>query len=394
MNEPTAGDRDIDAAGFVDREARAEYRRIALSIFLVAFMNAHSTLLSIVFAHDGYDLHTIGVLLSSMAITVILFALLSGEFSGRLGVLPTLRIAMALTLVGFASLMATRGVFAAALASRLVQGAGQGLFLSAAITYAQSRLSSARFLFLLGVFSAMMPLAQAVAPPFGEWVLNVAGDRAMFLAASAPALVGLALTLGVRPVPKPPSSGGLHLVASWRPSLIEPMLAILVGGAMFGFTTAYMAAALQARSVPLAAFFTASTLTMFATRALGLRRIETANRRYLVGAGLAFEAIGFLVVAAAQRFWLVALGGVLFGVGHSMVYPVLSVWISEGVAPERRAGPQAWLNTFFNIGLFAAPLPETWLIYRLGYEQTMSALAGLAAFGAVWLAARGATVAR
>ena len=393
MNEIDS--QDIRAAGFIDEEARAEYWRVAVGVFLVAFMNAHSTLLSIVFARNGHDLHAIGVLLSSMAITVILFALLSGEFAARLGVVPTLRIAMTLTLIGLGSLIFTRANFAAALVSRLVQGAGQGLFLSAAITYAQSRLSPTRFLFLLGVFSAMMPLAQAVAPAFGEFTLNNWGDRAMFLIAMAPALAGLALTLGVRAIAKPPVSRGLDLVSSWRAHFVEPLLAVFVNGAMFGFTTAYLAPALEARAIPLAAFFTASTLTMFATRALGLRRIEQANRRYLIGAGLAFEAIGLVAVAfAAQHLWLVSVGGVLFGLGHSMVYPVLSVWMSQGVEPTMRAGPQAWLNTFFNIGLFAMPAPESWLIGAVGYDRTMIVMAGLGALGALALVLRGATAAR
>ena len=387
-DEATAAAR---AAGFIDWRARGEYWRIGVGLFLVAFTNAHSTLLSIIFARNGHDLHTIGVLLSSLAVPIIFFALMSGEFSARLGVLPTLRLSMALILVGFVSLCLVSHNFAGALVSRFVQGAGQGLFLSASITYAQSRLSPARFLFLLGVFSAAMPLAQAVAPAFGEFTLNTYGERAMFLIAGVPGLIGLALTLGVRPLPRPPQSRGLDLVASWRPQLVEPLATIVMAGAMFGFTIAYLAPALEARAVPLAAFFTASTMTMFATRALGLRSVEQADKRMLIGAGLALEALGFVAIAlAARQTWLVACGGILFGFGHSMIYPVLSVWVSEGVEPSRRSGPQAWLNAFFNIGLYATPLPETWLVASFGYDWTMLFLASLcgASAGALVLRSR------
>lgn len=384
MNEPAR------AADFIDDAARGEFWRIAIGMFLVSFMNAHSTLLSIIFARNGQDLHSIGVLLSSLAVPVIFFALISGEFSARIGVLWTLRLAMALTILGFASFYFTRGSFGGALASRLVQGAGQGLFLSAAITYGQSRLTPTRFLFLLGVFSAMMPLAQAVGPPFGEWTLARFGDRDIFAIATAPGLLGLALTFGVRPIAKPPRVGRLDLVASWRAELIEPLAAVAVAGAMFGFAVAYLAPALEARHIPLAAFFTASTLTMFATRALGLRRVEEIARRYLVAAGLTLEALGFVAVSSAgAHAWIVAIGGVLFGFGHSMIYPVLAVWVAHGVEPARRAGPQAWLNAFFNVGIYATPLPETWLVAGFGYEWTMVVLSCLCLVTACLLTLRG-----
>ncbi len=376
---------------YIDDVARKEFIRVGLGVFLVSFMNAHATLFSIVFARNGHDLHAIGVILSAVAIPVIFFALISSEFSARIGVLPTLRLAMLLTIVGFASFYFTRASFGGAIVSRFVQGAGQGLFLSAAITYGQSRLTPARLLFLLGVFSAMMPLSQALGPPVGEWTLARFGENAMIALAVIPGLVGLALTFGVRPIPSPPRTGGLDLVASWTNRLIAPLTAVATAGALFGFAVAYLAPALEARHIPIAAFFTASTLTMFATRFLGLRRVEAVDRRLLVASGLALEAIGYLAVSGAgSRAWVVAIGGVLFGFGHSMIYPVLAVWVTDGVDAARRAGPQAWLNAFFNLGIYATPLPETWLVAAYGYEAAMVSLSVLAGAVALWLAARAA----
>ena len=160
---------------YIDDGARGEFMRVGLGVFLVSFMNAHATLFSIVFARNGHDLHAIGVILSSVAIPVIFFALISSEFSARIGVLPTLRLAMLLTIVGFASFYFTRASFGGAIVSRLVQGAGQGLFLAAAITYGQSRLSPTRFLFLLSVFSASITCWRAAA--YRSGVMMPCGSR-------------------------------------------------------------------------------------------------------------------------------------------------------------------------------------------------------------------------
>jgi hypothetical protein len=49
------------SSGFIDERARGEYMRLGAGCFLVAVTNAHSALLAIVFARNGYDLHDIGL---------------------------------------------------------------------------------------------------------------------------------------------------------------------------------------------------------------------------------------------------------------------------------------------------------------------------------------------
>ena len=362
--------------GFVDRLARYEYLRLALACFLVSFTSAHTTLLAIVFARDGYDLHHVGLLLSLIAVPIIGFSLVSGEVMARLGALGTLRVAMVLIVVGFGSLLATRSFFGTALASRVIQGAGQGLYLAAAYTYVQSRLDTSRFLFLLGVFSATMPLSQGIAPPVGAFVMRHFGENAMFAVAVLPGIAALALTFGFRPLAPPARTGQLQLVAGFRAGVWEPLLAVFMNGTLFGFCTAYLAAALLARGIPLAAFFTATLFTMFASRLLALRSIETLNRRVLISCGLALMSGGLLAVALfGSSIPPVVAGGMAFGFGYSLTYPVISAWISEGLDARDRAGSQALLNAVFNIGLFAMPLPETWLVAQFGYDGALVVLA-------------------
>ena len=94
---------DAKPADYIDSAARGEFIRVGLGVLLVSFMTAHATLFSIVFARNGHDLHAIGVILSSAALPIIFFALISSEFSARIGVLATLRLAMVLCIIGFAS---------------------------------------------------------------------------------------------------------------------------------------------------------------------------------------------------------------------------------------------------------------------------------------------------
>jgi MFS family permease len=380
---------DEAPSGFIDARARGEYIRLGAGCFLVAVTNAHSALLAIIFARSGYDLHDIGLLLSIFAIPVVLSALVSGAIADGLGALQTVRLAMVLLTIGFVSFDVTRASFAAAVVSRVIQGIGQGLFLGSALTYTQGRLSPVRFVYLLGIFSSLMVVSQALGPPLGAYVLGEFGEHAMFLLAAVPGLAGLALTFGLRPLARPPQSPGLHLFSVWRQHFPEPILAVFVSGCMSGFTIAYLAAALQARTIPIASFFVASTASLFASRFFALPHVEEVYRRVLVASGLALMSLGFVAIALARAvWWPVIVGGILFGTGYSLVYPLLSAWMSEGLEPSRRAGPQALLNTAFNLGLFATPYPETILIAHFGYDATLYALAGFGFATALFLIGR------
>ncbi|MEJ0095336.1 MAG: MFS transporter [Methylocella sp.] len=376
-----AADTAAIEAGFIDARGRREYFQMALAAFLVSFMYSHAALLAVVFARENFDLHATGLLLSLYAFPVILFTFLSGAVAARIGVLGTCRIAVALMIVGFFSLRYTAAEFWPALISRLVQGVGQGLLLSSFVTYAQSRLNMRRFIYLIGLFSSMFAVGQAFAPPFGAYVLNAFGAQTMFLEGAIPACIGLALTFGVRPIPRP-RARGLDLSSSLKRSQIFAFAAVFVNGTMFGFTAAFLAALLQAKALPIGAFFLASTTTLFASRFLAMGAFEAIDRQILVAGGFLAQGAGFALLALAGQSWLIVISGVLFGMGYSVVYPVLSAWMSEGVEPSERAGPQALLNTAFNIGIFLMPYPQALLIDAFGYGATAAILAALALFAA------------
>jgi MFS family permease len=380
-------DRAAYAEGFADARAKPEFIRYGAAVFLVSFLYSHAALLAVVFAHEGHSLHAIGLLLSLYAFPVLLMSFLIGAIAGRIGVVMVTRLSICFLIVGFASLYFTVDNFYGALASRMVQGLGQGLFLGSIMSYAQSRLSPRRFVYLLGIFSSMAPMAQAFAPPFGAMILGTLGARPMFLIATIPALVGLALTFTVRTLPPAPQTHGLDFAKAWRRDRIAPLSAAFINGIMLGFVVAYLATVLEAKALPLAAFFIASTAAMFASRVLAMRRMEGVDRHLLVGTGFVLQAASFACIALAGGSWLVVLAGLLFGMGYSVIYPLLSAWMSDGLEPSERVGPQGLLNTIFSLGLFAMPYPLTYLIAAVGYNATLLCLAGLAVVAAFALAA-------
>ncbi|MFO1148681.1 MAG: MFS transporter [Alsobacter sp.] len=372
-----AAQRKNRPVGFVDSRARTEFLRMGVATFLIFFLNAQSTMLAVVLESHGMSLHDIGVLLGIFAVPVVLSTFLSGPLMARIGALATARWGMATMTIGFVSFALTAASFWPALASRMVQGAGYGLVLAPVMTYAQGRLTQERFVYLLGVFSTMAPMAQAFGPTWAEFLFLSFGDRTLFLASAIPAVGGLALTYGLRPLARPSTAQGAGFGAALRRDRVMPLVTIFVSGSMFSYLAAYMAPTLAAKGIAIGWFFTASTAAMFAARFLGFRFVEALDRRLVISGGLALMACGLLFVSAAGRHWAVSAGGITFGFGYSVVYPLVSAWMSEGLAPSERSGSQALFNAVFSIGLMGMPFPVTFVIAAAGYGAAMQALAAL-----------------
>lgn len=373
MNSEAA--EDVESGGFIDRRARREYAILCLATFLIFFTNAHAALLAVVFQSHGMPLANIGIILSSYGVPVVLFTLLTGAVAGRIGALMTLKIGVALMALAFASLQFTVASFGPALASRVVQGIGYGFLFAPLMTYAQSRLSQQRFVYLLGVFSSMAPLAQAFGPPWADYVVSAFGDQYLFLIGVIPASIGFGLLFCLRSEATMPATSLFNFRTATLRGKAIGILAVFVAGSMFGFLASFMAGTLHEKGLAIGWFFVASTAAMFTTRFLGLNHFGRFDRRIIVALGLSLMGVGFATVAGSNTAFWVALGGIVFGAGYSVVYPVLSAWVSEGLAAAERSGPQAIFNASFNAGLLLMPLPVSYGVAEFGYRGALICLA-------------------
>lgn len=379
-------DAAAETSGFIDARGRREFFCMCGGAFLFSVTHNYSALLAIVFERSGHSLASTGLLLSVFAPPAIAAAFFSSALIARLGALSAARWSIALTVIGLCSLALTRESFALSVVSRVVQAVGVGLFLPAGMVYIQTRITRTQFVYLVTVFSAGIPLAAAVAPPLGEWTLKQFGETAMFAQAALPGLLGLALTLGLRPVAAAGRGAGLALTGAFRSSFMLPYLAVMTGGALYGFSVSYLAVDLQTRAIALAAFFVPSSVGMVVVRFVAMRWLSAVRPPRLVMASLAIYALSFVLIALARDPIVMGIGGVAFGVGNAIMFPVVSAWLGEGLQPSERAGPQAIGTAAFYLGIYATPFPQTFMIGAWGFFATEMIFAGLAAAVAAVLA--------
>ena len=363
------------SSGFIDPEARSEFLRLCLLTFLIFFLNAHASMLAIIFKRHGLVLHDIGWLLSLYGVPVVVFTFVTGTAAALIGSLWTARIGIGLMLIGFLSLSVTAWSFWPALCSRLLWGAGYGLMFSSLVTYAQSRLTKDRFVYLFGLFSSMAPISHALAPPWVEFLLRFDNDPVIFIIGACPAVVALGLTFLLRPLAKPAATQKLiQLGAAFDRARWLPLLSVLISGALFGFISSYMAAAMQEKGIAQAWFFTATVFAMLSTRFLAMGTFSKFSARRVVTGGLVIMSLAYVCLAITRTDWVIALCGLSFGSGYSVVYPVVSNWMSGSLPPQERAGPQAAFNAIFHIGLLWMPLPVTYVIGVAGFSGALLAL--------------------
>ncbi len=388
MPETTERDGGADdrarLAGYIDARGRREFAVAAAASLLFSITTTHSTLVAVAFEHAGFSLRLIGVLISVVGVTALAFTLGSGYVTARIGAVAAFRLAMALAAIGVASMAWTRDLFWPALISRLIWGAGVGLFLGPINLYVQSRLNRTRFVYLVTAFSSTIPLALAIAPPIGEWVLNTFGETALFIEGGLPAALGLLITIGVRPLARPPRPSGLGLAAAWRRWHLLPVAGIVIGGAQFGYVASYLAPELRGEHIPLGWFFIPMTIAMVACRVGAMRRLSALHPRYLMASGLITGGLSLLAAASAGH-WMVALAGALLGYGNSMMFPIMSAWLGRGATPTEGPGVQAIVSAAFYLGIYWAPMPLAWVIDAWGYfgAEFLLAVMGVASAAAL-----------
>jgi len=361
--------------GFRDHGAGVEFWILSLATFLCFTTVSQTALLARVMESHGLPLPRIGVVLSAYGAAVIVFMLVAAPVAARLGNLSTLRLGIVLLLAGHLSYQLTIGDYPAAVLSRVLQGAGYGLFMPTAMTFAKGKLTKERFVYLFGIYASMVPLPNAIGPPLAEAYLNAFGEHLFFVAGAAPGIVAALLTLALTDDRSQGERGQLPLLqTAMLPGLRQPLIAVMVVGAIYGLIPSYMASVLKEKAVPLGFFFTTFTVVLFAARFTLVRYFETWTRRRVVAAGLGAMATSYLVIACAAGALPVTLAGIAFGLGYSVAYPVLSVWVAEQFDPQQRTAPIALFNAMFSAGILLTPWFGTYVIALVGYGGLLEAL--------------------
>jgi MFS family permease len=352
---------------------------------LLTYVTILSTsFLSVILTSASMNQKATGIILSSPIVTTVLAIFFAGFLIQAFSALRTAIAGQLICLFSFLSFEWTIPDFAGTLASRALLGFGTGLFFAAALVYAKSKLQGLRTTYFFGIFSSMISFPAAIAPTLAEAYFYHYGAQYLFIALSVPVFSGLIISLFLKSdvtkrVDTIKRSDVTYLGLLRARTILIPLFMVTVVGLLWGFALSFMALLLHKNNVKTPYFFSVCTIALLSTRVFVLKLFTVARRAYTISTGLWFMAISYFALSLFQIAIATTVGAaLLFGVGFSLAFPVISVWVSDQFEPHDRGKPVALFSASFQSGLFAAPLLVGMFSFYISLESMLVALAVLA----------------
>ncbi len=366
-----------------------DYLLMASATFLVFLSHSTVTFLAVILRDLGAGEADIGVVLSAPLLPILAGMFLSGHLMERFGPLRVVRAGFLMILAAHASLQFTVTGFAGVFLSRAFHGLGYGIFMPASMTYVKEKLRPERMVHPFGIYASMILMPNIVGPWLMENLYGWMGLRGLFLVTAVPSVLGNLLARVPRGGHRP-RTGEEHLGYGdlLRMGSIRPLMAIIFTvGMVYGIVPTMMALYLKAGGIAMVYYFTPFTAALFTGRFVVLRLLDRLSHRTLVTGGFLLMGASHLALVSFRTPGAAVLAGIVLGLGYSLEYPTLSVWISSRFRAGERGKPVALLNMSFHAGIFITPLVAGWVTERSSLGTYLAFLVLLAAVAA-GLAAR------
>jgi MFS family permease len=333
----------------------------------------------------GADELTTGIVLATMAVSAIASRPWVGRVMDAHGRRIVVLVGSVLNVIASACYLTVDAITPWLYAIRLLHGVAEAMLFSVLFTIAADvvpRAQRTRGIALFGI-SGMIPLS--VAGWLGDELLRVADYDALFLFATAAAIVGLAAGLFL-PDSRPPAdeldvAARPFFRAIWAPPL-RPLWLIgftfaIAVASYFAFLRTYV----DARGVgSVASFFGAYTAAAIVLR-IGFGGLpDRFGPRFTLFPAVACTAVAVALLAEAQHDATVIVAGVLGGIGHGYAFPIISALVVTRAPASERGTALSTFTALFDLGLLVGGPLLGFVLAHADY-RAMYWTAGAIAFG-------------
>lgn len=325
----------------------------------------------------------VGVVIGAFAVSAVVTRPWAGRAADRRGRRSVVIAGLIAMGVAGALLFVPAGV-PGLIGARLVLGIGEGLLYTAAAAWIVDLSPEDRRGQSLGLFGLAVWGALSLGPLLGEGLYALGGFSLVWAVSAAVPLVGAWVAAQrADSAPAVVSDSNRGEPGSWLPrEVVGPGIALALANVGYATMASFVVLLLAERGAGHGAtVFTSFAVAVVCTRLLlGSLPDRIGPRPSSVFACCA-EAAGLALIALASSWPVAALGGVVMGIGFSLLFPSLAVAVIARVPESRRGGALGGFTAFFDIGVgLGAPLA--------------GALAALGGYGlAFWCAAAAALVA-
>ncbi|MCX7426350.1 MAG: MFS transporter, partial [Planctomycetia bacterium] len=277
-----------------------------------------------------------------------------------------------------------------------------GVF-GAALTWVSGRVSITRMAELIGMLGAAGFAAMVVGAILGDYLLGTETIGAeqiqrMFLAAGMLGIVAMLFaflaTRGSLPPARRRRPPVTLVLVRYNPGMI--LLVSVALGMALSVPGSFLRPFTVELGIPhMATFFTAYASTAFVARVVASRLCERLGLRRVIFLGLAILIVGLLLFLPVTNVWQLLVPGVIFGIGHALVFPPLAALGSQSFPQRYRGLAIMLILAASDLGvLVGAPLAGAILQYSGGfglppYPTMFVTMAGALAVAGVFYATAG-----
>lgn len=374
---------------------------IALFAAALAFFTAGSTVLPVAtrFAAGPLDADATGVGISIGVFSIAALALrpVVGWASDRFGRRPLLLLGGAVTIVALLGHLAVESI-GAFIVVRSLLGIGEAFFFVAALAAIADLAPPDRRGEAINVGSLSVYLGLAAGPFIGETVLAASDFDVVWIAAAAMAVVATGLSALV------PETAPAVLAAAARhgprprarlfhPAGLLPGFLVLTGAwGMAGFFAFVALVAsdlgMDGAGAPLALY----ALIVIVLRIVFASLPDRMGAARLSGMALAVTAVGLAVIGVAPGALGLLAGTAVFAVGIAFMFPALIALAVSRVGEADRGSVVGTTSVFLDLSFGLSPALLGLVVDAVGFDAAFLVSAVVAAFGAMLIAARRASL--
>jgi MFS family permease len=297
---------------------------------------------------DGSDFE-VGIVSGAFAVTGIVCRPIAGLYADRIGRRPTVIAGALLATVAGAMLFVPAGI-AGLLISRFFLGAGEGTVFTAGSAWNIDMAPEDRRGRMIGLYGLAIWTGLTLGPPIGVLLQDAGGFNLVWAFACGAPLLGALIAARLPETYARRESE--HRGPFISREAVGPGGTFALSVVGFAAVSAFIVLSLDDRGIGHGAeVFSVFAGTVVATRlfAGGLPdRIGAA--RSAVGAA-AIEAIGLVLLGAADSLAVVIVGAIGMGAAFSLLFPSLSLVAVNRVGPARRGAAMGTFTASFDLGM-------------------------------------------
>lgn len=354
---------------------------------LLAAAYGATALLPLQVAAIGGNAATAGAIISSATVFTLLFSVLSGHITDKLGRLNSIllggvSLAVGVWIIGASSAIGWRLNLAGVLL-----GTGWSLYYVLTPIYVVSFLLPESRIRYLTLLSGFQMLGIGASPVAGR-LIQIVGIpvSAIFQSLAVASLIACALlTWTGRSLRRLPNKEGTPARLHW-PGIRQvfkgvaryPVIMIGLGACLFSTLSAFQTTLAHAWKKDYSLFFLVFITTVVACRLSLAGYVGRHNPYKVILALLGTMLAGLLLMFwAAESVYVYALSAMLFGIGYGLAYSVLNGILANSVDAEVQPQALQIFTCSYFLGIFGFPAVAGILLTRYGVFSLLVALVGI-----------------